>query len=436
MVVHRSGEHVTTPLHVFLASALRGGDLVPAAAVPMTRALTCVLGILGWTCISTGQCRYEITLIPDIPCQFGATISMVGLNDSGIAVGSRGDCVFGPPALPVVWTEQDGTSLVEFDGEIHWASAYDVSNNGIVVGTVDFVDDDPIWYHGFYVRDGEVHIIEPPPGMNTTEANGINGSNHIAGRWGNNLTGPMRSCIWIDGELIDLPDFPDGSQANDINDRDHVTGHWWDASVGEHHAYLWSASSWVDLGTISGGNQSRGRALNNRDEVVGTAKDADSNTRAFHWSDGVMTVLPIAEGSVESLAYDISENGTIVGTVDVPGPLGGIAAMWRDGRLFDLNELIEPPRPELRFSQARAINAKGQIVARTIQGAQNYLLTPIDPPPTDLDGDCRTCASDLMIVLSEWNAVDSIADVTGDGVVGFGDLLLLLSEWAADCRHR
>jgi len=57
------------------------------------------------------------------------------------------------------------------------------------------------------------------------------------------------------------------------------------------------------------------------------------------------------------------------------------------------------------------------------------LLTPDEPPPTDLTGDCVADAPDLLIRPGERGEGESAADFNSDGVVEIFGLLTLLAAW-------
>ncbi len=97
--------------------------------------------------------------------------------------------------------------------------------------------------------------------------------------------------------------------------------------------------------------------------------------------------------------------------------------------IYDLNDLV--PAGTGVIEQAWAINNRGQIVANGVDasGIVTFLLSPIDPSPTDLDGDCRTDRDDLMILIDRWGTADLLADFNSDGAVNVPDLLTLLANW-------
>jgi hypothetical protein len=74
-------------------------------------------------------------------------------------------------------------------------------------------------------------------------------------------------------------------------------------------------------------------------------------------------------------------------------------------------------------------NSPNQISGFWIDGGGNIVEDECPSNCHDLTGDLVVNVSDLLFVISEWEATDSPADVTGDGVVDVADLLLLIGNW-------
>jgi len=136
-----------------------------------------------------------------------------------------------------------------------------------------------------------------------------------------------------------------------------------------------------DLGSL-GGIHTEAHAINDHGQVVGTGHTATSQSQAFLWEDGAITMLEIPGSATE--AHDINNQGQIVGSAwrnsilweggtytEIYSPPPGIHTvafgideagivvgydhsgyLWEDGELTNLYPLIS----------AQAINQNGQVV--------------------------------------------------------------------------
>lgn len=111
----------------------------------------------------------------------------------------------------------------------------------------------------------------------------------------------------------------------------------------------------VAIGTL-GGATGFARGINNRNEVVGAAQNAEGDLRAFRWYDGTMVELKGLGGSMSG-AYGINNQGLVVGAAETPaGHLR--AVVWSDGQVMELGTLGG------QTSVALAVNERGQVVGR------------------------------------------------------------------------
>lgn len=114
----------------------------------------------------------------------------------------------------------------------------------------------------------------------------------------------------------------------------------------------WSGSAlaaWTvtDLGVLSDWGTSRATAINNSGQIVGYASTGEFNAsgldinHAFLWESGTMTDLGViggTSGSLNSYAYAINDNGSIVGTSQVSGGDGNsYAFLYTSSTMQNLN---------------------------------------------------------------------------------------------------
>jgi hypothetical protein len=110
----------------------------------------------------------------------------------------------------------------------------------------------------------------------------------------------------------------------------HARAFHWDGVTGVYEI-LPLASGWADVGSMFA------EGINAGAEIVGWARVDDIGLRAFRFVDGTTEELPGLPG--HSLAFDISDSGTIVG-VGFPGS-SGRAVRWSGGTQQVLTELTD-----------------------------------------------------------------------------------------------
>jgi probable HAF family extracellular repeat protein len=215
-----------------------------------------------------------------------------------------------------------------------------------------------------------------PGGDNTSVAYDINNEGRVVGRGNVAAGGVTHAFLWdpVMG-IQDLGVFPGGvgessgwsshSVAYAINDNGQVVGHN-EVRVGTPdsyhsyaHAFLWdSVEGMQDLG--------RGIAygINNGGQVVGVA----ANSHAFLWDEiGGMQDLGTLSGYVGSKAYDINDDGQVVGYCETNLP--DRAFLWDS--VQGMQNLGSLWFPDVGYgdSFAYGINNDGQVVGQVSYGS-------------------------------------------------------------------
>ncbi len=124
--------------------------------------------------------------------------------------------------------------------------------------------------------------------------------------------------IYSRGKMYQMGSIPGAFQTvpTDINNFGQVTGgvNTWQNLYS--HAFFYSSGKMTDIGTL-GGALSRGRAINNRGQIVGDSSTADNSSHAFLYQNGKMIdlndLIPSGSGWVLNSATDINDAGQIVG---------------------------------------------------------------------------------------------------------------------------
>ena len=165
-----------------------------------------------------------------------------------------------------------------------------------------------------------------------------------------------------------------------MNASGWVVGEAETAHSGRSHAFLWLAGTFTDL-TPHDTTESRALGVSDLGTVVGEVDGQEGFTgQAFMWSAGTLRRLGDLPGGAESCATGVNASGQVVGYgIDGTGRPHGF--VWSEGRIWDLNELVDASGKRYEVQRAYGINDAGQIVALaalTSSGEQRgVLLTPL-----------------------------------------------------------
>jgi hypothetical protein len=144
---------------------------------------------------------------------------------------------------------------------------------------------------------------------------------------------------------------------------------------------MWEDGKIIDLPELDDRNPGVPYAINNHGVAVGAAYNPDAlQNHAVMWIDGKVVDLhpPQLPGRFASIAWDINDNGQIVGHVHTGSPLYPEPYLANPGEHWKaVNDLVPPHRRTGRFiDAARQITNAGQIRADAKRpGFQHYLTT-------------------------------------------------------------
>ncbi|MHA7813784.1 MAG: GC-type dockerin domain-anchored protein [Phycisphaerales bacterium] len=118
--------------------------------------------------------------------------------------------------------------------------------------------------------------------------------------------------------------------AEDINDNGEVVGQSMLVGFGLRPTHWDADGTPTNLGLISGGVTGSAYAINNNGEIVGYTEFGDTSGKATLWSD-LTTIVDIHDtiGSINtSVAWDISDSGTIVGQANIAPGIFARGFVW------------------------------------------------------------------------------------------------------------
>jgi probable HAF family extracellular repeat protein len=380
--------------------------------------------------------RYSVT---DLGTLGGTFSTANGINNRGLVTGFSS-----PPSDSVVhvflWRRSVMTDLGTLGGPNSFTPDQNhlVSEKGAVVGFADTSTPDPngedacgdgnnliclpfVWQKG-------VMTALPLLGGNNGQANGINNRGQIVGV--SETPNPdscsifflqVEAAIWENGQVQELPPFPGDPDGNAlaINDNGEavgVTG----CVTGNTHAVLWPNGpngGVIDLGNLGGrGGGTTGNIafdINNQGQVVGQSNlPGDTTHHAFLWQNGVMTDLGTILGLPVSLANGINNKGQVVGFSQDMNNNNTVAWLWQNGVMTDLNTLIPADSP-LFLIEALGINDRGQIAGPAFNAStgdfHGFLLTPCD----EENGDGEGCDDSLVDASAAPAARPAVREASG-----------------------
>jgi probable HAF family extracellular repeat protein len=300
-----------------------------------------------------------------------------GVNDQGIVVGEyESICTPDCGGIPHAWMyQQNSGALTEltFDPSETGASANGISDSGIIAG--EELNGGQL--AGYWtVTGGAVVLSGEWQGFDW--AGTANDGGTIIGDLGTSSGTPGQGALmWTPPayEELTLPGLECDScvrsdvSANGINNGGTVVGHSAYAigmdTAESILAVEWQSGTVTSLGSLQGSDTSDASGINSTGDIVGGSRVGPATgapTHAFLIHDGVMSDLGTLTGDVNSSAAAINDAGQIVGTSDDGNT--SRAFLYEDGRMYDLNALIEPTDPlsgQVTLQAAATISSNGWI---------------------------------------------------------------------------
>ena len=154
------------------------------------------------------------------------------------------------------------------------------------------------------------------------------------------------------------------SEGTGINDQNEIAGVSSVTGSTLNHLFLYAKGHMSDLGTVAG--ESFVNALiNNRGEIVGSATNSAGVESSFIYRGHSFEKIPL-------VAAGLNNKGHIAGSYTAANG-SSHASLYKDGKLIDLNDLVDPSLTFL--TNASGISDNGHIVASGLNG-HLYVLTP------------------------------------------------------------
>ena len=204
--------------------------------------------------------------------------------------------------------------------------------------------------------------------------------------------------LWHGGKMIDIGSLGGTfGVASALNNRGQVLGQSNLAGDQTSDPFLWDGEKLIDLFTDTvGGNPITANALNDAGEIVGFAAFPNGAFDAYLWKGGVATDLGTLAGDCFSEAVAINSKGQVVGYSFSCASNTQRSFLWENGSMVDLNTLIRP-NSDLQLVETIAINDRGEIAGDGVPSGcvggdapcgHAYVLIPCDQDHAD-NGGCE-----------------------------------------------
>jgi len=322
---------------------------------------------------------YSATEIPEAGAgNFGTVTNIIGsgINNKGEVSGT---VTLGPPygeLFQFAFIYAAGVSTgISFD---KGSAGNGINNNGQLVGTTnEFYETGLAPGHAFLYNssDNTEVDLEPPPSGMQSDGLAINSAGDITGflstgtcsggNFNPTCLAPFHAFIYQGSGLVDIGTLGGTySEGTSINDQNEIAGVSSVPGSSLNHLFLYAEGHMSDLGTVAG--ESFVNALiNNRGEIVGSATNSAGTESSFIYRGYSFARIPL-------VAAGLNNKGHIAGSYTA-GNGSSHASLYKEGRLVDLNDLVDPSLTFL--TNASGISDNGKIVASGLNG-HIYVLTP------------------------------------------------------------
>ena len=285
-------------------------------------------------------------------------------------------------------------------------------------------------------------LFDPLPGGIYSGANGVNESGTVCGyRSIGPGVNPQTAFIWDATQNFDDLGTLSGSSTHysDLSNGPHISG--WVGSSSTSATTLGLAllpSDPTMLPPVPGGTTSPALATNDGGDVCGFGRipaqgGVGTDNRAFWWHENAITNIGVLAGFRRSFGVDCNLEGVVVGYCRtlLSGQDARNGFVWcSTSGMLDVNDLMtDSSAPEV--IAVNGVSSDGTLVAEGA-GVVALVILPSGLNDGDLNRDCRTNVTDLLLVITHWGATgDSVADANHDQVVNVTDLLIVVSLWSS-----
>ncbi len=264
--------------------------------------------------------------------------------------------------------------------------ALGISDTGLIVGASTTSTNFNTPQHAFAVVSLPLSDINPF-GSPLSAATCVNSAGEAAGYY--TLSGTYRAVGYLSGTggaPTDLGTLGGGAaEAYGMNESGDIVGVSTIAGDVVSHGFLYAGGMMTDLGVLDSGTFSEAVGINDAGQVTGGSEvPFVSPEHAFLYTGGVMTDLGAPGASyTQSRGMAVNNYGQVVGSLVTNENVNSVF-LYTSGTMYDLNTLVSSTSGALTLnfaSTGKVINDWGQIAANApIGGFQHaFLLNPASP---------------------------------------------------------
>jgi uncharacterized membrane protein len=329
---------------------------------------------------------YTITEIPTLRTDGGGTSAAFSINIEGQVVGQT-DTDDGT-RRGYLWSLDTG--LIDFrDLQIYLggpnSSGFAIGDAGDIGGEVNTpsTPTEPFPFgHAFAFRPGAGMADLNTMGGQNSVTKGINTSGQGAGS-GQDASGVWHAFRYEPNSNVNRLDVPGAPQSHGfaITNLGEVAG---SADLpNQTRAAVWLPTGTIFTWTMRGSRATEAYGINDNRQVVGSGRVRQNGRERIMPFIGDLNTqrvrpLPTLAGARYSSAQSINNNGLIVGCSGPLAPVQRRAVLWRRGRIIDLNRQI-PRNSGWVLVMAWDISENGWIVGEGFLNGQHrgFLLQPV-----------------------------------------------------------
>jgi len=236
----------------------------------------------------------------------GVYTAIEGINDNRMAVGSYCTDSTCLSTRSFLWRNGQ-TELLPYDADVVYM--IDLNNLNQAFGTVG--SNEILYAAIFEVSTGAWTLLPDIPGKPLNYGMRMNQTGYAVGQACEGTWAVTVNCVsWIwNGKSYEFFPRP-GTNENwtgtwCINDWGQFAGSYLDAS-GHLHGYVGHGKQLTHV-DVPGATDTRSDDNNNLGDVIGNGYFADGSSQIYMWRKGEMTLLPGAEGAVNSYSWTIND---------------------------------------------------------------------------------------------------------------------------------